>query len=66
MKTKKVYQIWWVSQYGRELVDETDSRKDASYLVDNYKMAYGGYVYIKTVRESITNPFDKYLLNRKP
>lgn len=45
------YIIIWVSEYGREEIDETDTKADAEFLVQEYQLAYGGRVFYKKVRE---------------
>ena len=48
MTKVKVYLIMWRSQYGTEQVDETTTKEDANYLVNQYQLAYGeGRVYKK-------------------
>jgi len=46
LANEKIYYINWRSQYGVETVDETNSKKDAEFLVQEYNMAYGGGCYI--------------------
>lgn len=48
-KTKDVWRIIWQG----EIVDETDTRKDAIYLRNEYNLAYGGGCTIKRGRERL-------------
>ena len=44
-----MYKIYARSQYGTELIDEVETRREAEYLMVEYRMAYGSgfYIYIK-------------------
>lgn len=48
------YEIIAHLESGKEVVDDTDTRKDADYLVGEYSMAFKCYCSIKTVREPIS------------
>lgn len=39
MKTK--YNIIGISKYGREIIDTAKDKKEAEYLIKEYRMAYG-------------------------
>lgn len=45
---KRVFNIVWRSVYGVEVVDHAPTRKEAEYLVKEYKTAFNdGHVFIK-------------------
>tara|TARA_R100000664_G_C2643478_1_gene67384 strand:- start:125 stop:283 length:159 start_codon:yes stop_codon:yes gene_type:complete len=45
---KRVFNIVWRSNYGVEVVDSADTRKEAEYLIKEYKTACNiGQYYIK-------------------
>lgn len=46
----KMYSIMWDGGYGIEEVDEAEDRKTAEYLVGEYRLAYGGRVWLKRAR----------------
>ena len=45
---KRVFNIVWRSKYGVEVVDSVNTRKEAQYLIKEYKTAFNeGHVYVK-------------------
>ncbi len=42
MTPARSWYVNWSSQYGRETVDEADTRTEAETLASEYRMAYGG------------------------
>ena len=36
-----MYKIYAISRYGKEQIDEAKTLKEANYLVNEYKLAYG-------------------------
>ena len=45
---KRVFNIVWRSNYGVEIVDSANTRKEAQYLIKEYRTAFNeGHVFIK-------------------
>jgi hypothetical protein len=40
-----MYKIMWVSQYGKEEIDNAETREEANKMVDEYNMAFHGGCY---------------------
>lgn len=38
---KKVFKIYALSKYGKELIDEAQTLQEAQYLANEYSLAYG-------------------------
>ena len=38
---KKLFKIYALSRYGKDLIDEVETLKEAKYLANEYRLAYG-------------------------
>ena len=36
-----MFEIVWTSQYGKEVIDTADTKKEAEYLMEEYRIAFG-------------------------
>jgi len=46
----RMLHIMWNGGYGTEEIDTADNHTEAEYLVGEYKLAYGGSVWIRGER----------------